>query len=127
MNYALRLLQTDAMSKILGPGVSTAPLAGGDIITKLGHIFGFAINLLLVVSAIAVVFYMLWGAFEYISSTGDATKTEKARQKIVNAVIGIIIMIGAFTVWLVVVRDVLGIFGGKNGSIEFRLPTIRKF
>lgn len=126
MNFAQRLLQTDALDKILGPGVSTAPLAGGDVITTLGRIIGFGFNLLLVVASIAVIFYMLWGAFEYITSSGDSAKADKARQKMVNAALGIIILIGAFTIWIVVVRDILGIFGGSGGSIEFRLPKLRK-
>lgn len=127
MDFTLRLLQTDALSKILGPGVSTAPLAGGDVATTLSKLFGFAFNLLIVVAAIAVIFYLLWGAFEYITSSGDSAKADKARQKMTNAFIGIILVIGAFTIWIVVVRDILGIFGGEGGSIEFRLPTIKKF
>lgn len=119
-------LQTDALEKVLGPGVSVAPLGGGEVPATLARVFGFGFNLLMVVAAIMVIFYMLWGAFEYITSAGDSTKAGKAQQKMVNATIGIILIIGAYSLWLVVVRDILGIFGGKGGSVEFILPRLRK-
>ncbi len=122
----LTLLASDALDKVLGPGVSVAPLAGGDVPSTLADVFGFWFNLFMVVVAIMVLFYMLWGAFEYVTSGGDAGKTGKAQQKMVNAAIGILLVIGAYSLWLVVVRDILGLFGGAGGSIKFTLPRLKK-
>lgn len=116
---------TDALSKIFGSGVTGAPLSGGDVPSAFTKLFSFGINVIFVVAAIFALVYMLWGAFDYIISAGDSGKAEKARQKIINAVIGIIILIAALMLWLVITRNILGIFGGSGGGFEFKLPTIR--
>lgn len=40
---------------------------------------------------VASVFMILWGAFQYVTSSGDETKTETAKKTITYAVIGLIV------------------------------------
>lgn len=55
-------------------------------------------NIVLTVGIIAVLFYLIWGGLEYITSGGDKSKTESARNKITSAIIGLIILISAWAI-----------------------------
>jgi hypothetical protein len=50
------------------------------------------------IGAIMVLVYFIWGAIEWITSGGDKGKTEAARNRITNAVIGLIILVSSFTI-----------------------------
>lgn len=58
-------------------------------------------------AAIVLIFMLLWGAFDWITSEGDKEKVDSARKKIINAIIGIILFAVAFAV-----IQVLGTFTG---------------
>lgn len=56
------------------------------------------ISFVMVISALLVFFYLIWGSFDWITSGGDKAKTEKARSKIVSAIIGLIIVSASYAV-----------------------------
>lgn len=58
-------------------------------------------------AAIVLIFMLLWGAFDWITSEGNKEKLESARNKIINAIIGIMLFAVAFAV-----IKVLGQFSG---------------
>lgn len=72
----------------------TPPEKGGfrtisDFINKgLTIAFGIAVLLVLV--------YLVWGAFDWITSGGDKEAVAKARNKIINALIGLAVLAIAF-------------------------------
>ena len=51
------------------------------------------------IAGIAAVFYLLLSGFQYITAGGDGEKAGKARTGIVNAIIGIIILMAAFFIF----------------------------
>ena len=61
----------------------------GDFITKV-LTFSFVIAVLL------VLVMLVWGAFEWISSGGDKEAVGKARNRIINALIGLAVLAVAF-------------------------------
>src|SRR3989338_8602405 len=75
---------------------------------SIATLFVFFVRGAFVVGALLVLIYMLWGALEYITSGGDQENVENARGKMLNAFVGIIILIVVFTVW-VFLTDMLGI------------------
>ncbi|HRN70148.1 MAG TPA: hypothetical protein PLS49_03090, partial [Candidatus Woesebacteria bacterium] len=78
-----------------------------------------------VVAAIAVLIYLLWGAFDWINSGGDSEKIASAQAKMTNAVIGIIMIVVAFTIFNVVAVDIVGfVQRDANGNLRFRIPSI---
>jgi hypothetical protein len=123
--FAVQFAADDPFKKLFGSGVKSAPLSGGDVGSSFAKLFSFGINMLFVVAALFALVYMLWGAFDFITSAGESDKMASARKKMVSAVIGIILIIASLTLWLVLTRDILGIFGGRGGGIQLRLPTIR--
>src|SRR3989344_8011081 len=59
------------------------------------------------IAAIVLIFMLLWGAFDWITSGGDKEKLQNAQRKIINAIIGIMLFAIAFAV-----IQVLGVFTG---------------
>lgn len=67
------------------------------------------IGLGLLIGTIIFVFILIIGAIQYISSGGDKASTEGARNKMGNAIIGIVIL---FTVFALI--NLIEIFFGTN-------------
>lgn len=59
------------------------------------------------VAAVVLIFMILWGAYDWITSEGDKEKLDSARKKIINAIIGIMLFAVAFAA-----IQVLGQFSG---------------
>lgn len=70
--------------------------------------FGNIMTAAMTLAAVLVFGFMIWGAIEWITSSGDKSKVESARNKISNAVIGLIIL-AATTALFIVVEEFLGI------------------
>lgn len=111
----LRLnFQKEAIEKQLpGSDTATAPFGGiGLLITQV-------LNIMVTVGVIAVLFYFILGAIDWITAGGDSGKTQKAREKMTNAVVGLIILISAVAL-MIFVQRLLGIcvlnFGNTCGS-----------
>lgn len=83
------------------------------------------IRLFFIVAGLTLLFYLLWGAYEWITSGGDKDGIADAQAKIRNAVIGMILTVVALSIFLVVSGDILGIIKrGPDGSWTFSLPTL---
>ncbi len=96
----------------------TGSTQGIDPNTTLGTIIGSALVIVLVFGAIAVLFMLVFGAFEWITSGGDKESVSKARSRIVNALIGLAILAIAF----VLVR-VVGLIVNID-LLNLSLPTL---
>jgi hypothetical protein len=62
------------------------------------HFFNSVLSIVMIVAAMLVFFFLIWGAFDWIISGGDRGKTEQARQKMFAAVIGLIVVAASFAV-----------------------------
>lgn len=58
---------------------------------------GTIINLVFFLAAAAAIIYLIWAGVKYITAGGDTKKAGEARTAIINAVIGIAVIIGAYT------------------------------
>ena len=122
----LLLAQDDTTKKIFGEGITGAPLSGGTVGETFSFVFGFFVNLALAAATIYVLVMMIWGAYDWISSGGESDKLKKAQAKIINALVGIFILIGVLVIWVFLGRVVLGTLkGGGKGPLELDLPTVR--
>lgn len=72
---------------------------------------------LTVVGGIALLLYLIWGAIDWLVAGGDSGKVQKARDKMTNAVIGFIILIGSYSI--------VGFIGSLIGYnlLTFSFPT----
>jgi len=72
------------------------------------HIFTLAINVLTGVGISLSVIFIMHSGILYIVSMGDEKKTKKARQALVNSIIGLIIVLSSVTI-VYVIGNTLGV------------------
>lgn len=72
--------------------------AGQQSLTNLESFISRIIGFLTVIASVAFVVYFLLGAVSWITAGGDASKIQKARDKIVQSVIGLIVLAGSFVI-----------------------------
>src|SRR4051812_15708570 len=84
----------------------TGPMVKGDTSTVLSTLMTNAITTIFVISAIAIVVMVLWGAFEWIASGGNKEKLGAAQKRITTALIGAAVLALSFVV-LKVLGEVL--------------------
>lgn len=94
------------------PAVGNENASPGNLTTN-------ALRIMYAFAGMAVLFFIVWGAFDFITSGGDKEKIAGARRKIVNALIGLALLaLAAFIVSLF--GQVIGIDPTKMGI----LPTL---
>ncbi len=62
----------------------------------LGAFIGNFLTLALAIGILVVLVFLIWGAFEWITSGGDKEAVGKARGRIINALIGLAVLAVAF-------------------------------
>lgn len=104
--------QPTNIGKIFG-GIKPPPAldpfikAGGNGAGGMSLFLSNLVSLIYIFAAITLLFMLLWGAFDWIISEGDKEKIKSAQNKIINAIIGIILFAVAFAI-----LSVLGTFTG---------------
>jgi cytochrome bd-type quinol oxidase subunit 2 len=85
---------------------------GTGYATDFGKMFSSILNVVMLLAAVLVFAYLIFGGVQWITSGGDKQKAEDARNKITAAVIGLIIVAASYAVITLVV-NFLG-FGSFN-------------
>lgn len=93
------LCQPDAFGKIQPPDplkklLETDPTGTGVISMFLSN----AVALIFSLAGVVLVLMIIWGAFDWMISEGEKEKVAAARNKIINAIIGIILFAIAFAI-----------------------------
>lgn len=84
-----------------------------------GGIVGSVISLVFVISVVFALFYLVYGGFRWLISTGDKGKVTEAREHIIAAVIGLVIIFLAYFV----LNIIMGFF--NVGSLSnLTIPNI---
>lgn len=93
---------------------------GGNInkLTDVNKVIGNAITILITIALIAVLFMLIYGAFEWIISGGDKEKVASARNRITHALIGLLILGLAFLI-VTVVGTIIGVNVLQGLTIPF--------
>lgn len=80
-------------------------------------------NVVISIGGLIVLVFFAWGSLEWITAEGDASKIQKARARITQAVIGLVLLVSSFTI----ISFISYLFFGENFSIlnlNFKLvPT----
>lgn len=99
-------------------------VGGDNPVSGLSKFIGFAINMFIMLAGITLLLYLLWGAFDWISSSGDKEKLTKAQSKITNAVIGMLLVFVVLAVFNLVAGNILHIVDTSGGGFGINLPTL---
>lgn len=86
--------------------------------TKLGEFISNVLNLAFIVAVLAVLAMLVWGAFEWITSGGEKEAVGKARNKILNALIGLAVLAVTFALATIAAQ-----FLGFPSITQFSIPT----
>ena len=97
---------------------ATAVAAPTGFFTDIGSLINKALQFILVIAALLVFMYLIWGGIEWITSGGDKGKTESARSKITAAVIGLVVVAASYAI-LQLALTFLGV-----GSLNDVLQTL---
>ena len=73
------------------------------------------IRILLMFSGAVAVLFVIIGGFQYITSGGNEEQAEKGKKTLINAIIGVIIIILSYTIINVIVNTVQNCTGGLFG------------
>ncbi len=94
------------VSKVMAVGVP-APIIPFDYI-PFAVFVGNLIQVILFIAGILAVVYLVFAGIQYITAGGDLVKTSTARTGIVNAIIGIVVILLAFSI-VVWVQNVINL------------------
>lgn len=70
----------------------------GSATNNFNTLFGNIVGWVLTIAAIVAFFYLIVSGFQYITAGGDAAKAQTARQGIINALIGIVVVLISWVV-----------------------------
>lgn len=93
MNRYLSQIYNPVLPDNLGGNVNT-DINRGTV--NIGNIIGALIGFMVIVAFVLAIFYLINGAFAWITSGGDKSKLQAARDKIVHALLGLIVV---FAIW----------------------------
>lgn len=77
-------------------------------ITDLGQLISAVVGTLLIVAALIAFLYLILGGIQWITSGGDKSAMETARNKITHAIVGLVIVGAAWAIMLLV-QNFLGV------------------
>lgn len=102
--------------------LSPTPIEPGTgFATDIGSLLNAVLSFVMVIAALLVFLYLIWGGIEWITSGGDKGKTEGARNKITAAVVGLIVLAASFAILQLMLRF-LG-FTGLEDALNVRPIT----
>lgn len=88
---------------------------GANLETSFVQVVASAVNIAIIVGSLALLVYLILGAVNWITSGGDKGKVEGARNKIVQALIGFVILVAAYSIYLFFL-NLLNVNLGQPGS-----------
>jgi len=99
----------------------TGPFRGLlDLGSDLGGTIGRLITAIFVIAAIISLFYLIYGAVKWIISEGDKQKVADARNHIIAALVGLVVVFLSYFIMSII----LGIFG--LSFVDLTIPKITK-
>lgn len=90
-------------------------------ITDLGKLISTSISVAIIVAGILVFVFLVWGGLEWIMSGGDKGKVEAARNRIVNALVGLAIIAASWAL-IRIIGYFFGIQAGIGGPLNIPKP-----
>jgi hypothetical protein len=106
-------------NKAIGIWGNSAAVAstGGTFLLYFVNIWRAVIN----VGALLVIVNFIWGAIDWITAGGDSGKIQKAREKITQSFIGLILLVGSFVI-IAFVGKLL--FGDAFRILDLAIPNL---
>lgn len=98
---SLQLVQPIFAQVEKGPSIVISPPAGFKI-TEIGKLIQAGYGFLLIVAGLLAFAFLILGGIQWITSGGDKAGLEGARNKIIHAIVGLIVVFSAWAITLLV-------------------------
>lgn len=122
----MKLLADSSVDQIFGtiaPPQGVGDL-GKDPVQGVGKLLTTGLQIVFLVAGLMTLFYLLWGAFDWVTSNGEKEALSKAQKKMTSAVVGLILLVAAFTIFVVVTQTILGGKLGIGPGFTIIIPKI---
>ena len=116
-------LTTPAFANVLDAGIKTPP--GSTVIpadTSIGSIISFLVAFIIVIAFLAALLFIVIGSIQWITSGGDKQKVADARNHIIAAVIGLVVISLTFVIINVIIQAL-----GLGNLTNLKIPTLQQF
>jgi hypothetical protein len=103
----------------LGEDLGGDPLAATEGTTFLSY-FVLLWRAVITVGALMVIVFFVWGGIEWISAGGDTAKVQKARDRLTQSAIGLIVLVASFSI----IGLLSSLFFGEDFNLlKLTIPT----
>lgn len=85
-----------------------------------GSVLGAAVTFVFVIATIIALGYLIWGGIKWIISQGDKQGVENARNHIIAAIIGLVLIFVSY----LVINIVLSFFAPGTSLMNLQLPSL---
>ncbi|MFZ2804679.1 MAG: hypothetical protein WA001_05695 [Patescibacteria group bacterium] len=99
----------------INAGLSTAAAGYGNPI-PLPQLIGSLIGVALTLLGVLLLCYLLYGGFTWMTAGGDESKVKKARALITNAIIGLVIVVAAYSIASFILTSLTTVTTGVGGG-----------
>lgn len=105
VSYVSAATQDEICKGVQATGATCNP-SGDDAEKKVNNIVALIINILSWLVGVISVIMVIWGGFKYITSGGDSNKVTSAKNTILYALIGLVIVVLAQVIVIFVINQV---------------------
>jgi len=116
----LAQIRNPVLPEALGGGQNPDYTQGGAVVGKL---LGGVIGAMFVFAFILAFFYLIIGGVSWITSAGDKAGMEAARNKIIHAILGLVIIGGAWAIMTLLARF-FGIDLTAGTTLKLPIPSL---
>lgn len=88
----------------------------GDI--EFGPMISNIISVIIIIAFLASFFYLLWGGVQWITSGGNPEQVDAARNRIMQALVGLVVVVAAWAI-----MGLVSAFFGVDFT-SFNIPTL---
>jgi len=67
---------------------------------RFAALMGSLLQAAMSIALLILLFYLIWGAFDWLTSSGDKGKLEAARNKMLHATVGIMLLAASISIFL---------------------------
>lgn len=112
------MLLAQTIDKKIGIGdIGQQPATANWPFKNIGPFVGNIVIAGMILAGLVTFLMLIWGGVQYITSAGDKVQAESARNKMTNALIGLVIVIGSYGI-----IKLIEAFFGIN-ILQSRFPT----
>ena len=97
VNYLIKF----AKASLADPAITATPKN-----MNIEQLFGNIVNLLSIIAGMLAFIYLVYSGILYLTAAGNADNAKKGQQGIVNAIIGIVVIVAAWTIISVTINTI---------------------